>query len=37
VKGMLSDKVSACHQGQVIDPATWEVETGKQCPVETSQ
>jgi hypothetical protein len=37
VKGMLSDKVSACQQGQVIDPATWEVETGKPCPVETSQ
>jgi hypothetical protein len=37
VKGMLSDKVSACHQGQVIDPATWEVETGKPCPIETSQ
>ncbi len=37
VKGTLTDKASACQQGQVIDPATWEVETGKQCPVETSQ
>jgi hypothetical protein len=37
VKGMLTDKASACQQGQVIDPATWEVQAGKQCPVETSQ
>ena len=37
VKGMLSDKPSACQQGPVIDSGIWEVETGKQCPVETSQ
>ncbi|MGE0242142.1 MAG: hypothetical protein AB7S59_25740 [Parvibaculaceae bacterium] len=37
VKGTLTDKLSICQQGPVIDPATWEVETGKQCPVETSQ
>ena len=37
VKGTLTDKASACQQGVVIDPATWEVQTGKQCPVETSQ
>jgi hypothetical protein len=37
VKGTLSDKMSTCQQGQIIDPATWEVEPGKACPVETSQ
>jgi hypothetical protein len=37
VKGTVTDKLSTCQQGQVVDPATWEVETGKQCPVETSQ
>ena len=37
LRGTLSDKVSTCQQGQVVDPATWEVETGRQCPVETSQ
>src|SRR5262245_4582659 len=37
VKGTVTDKLSTCQQGQVIDPATWEVETGKPCPVETSQ
>jgi hypothetical protein len=37
LKGTLTDKASTCQQGQVVDPATWEVETGKQCPVETSQ
>ena len=37
VKGTLTDKLSACQQGPVIDPATWEVETGKECPVKTSQ
>jgi hypothetical protein len=37
VKGTLTDKASTCQQGQVLDPATWAVETGKPCPVETSQ
>lgn len=37
LKGTLTDKASTCQQGQVVDPATWEVETGKPCPVETSQ
>jgi hypothetical protein len=37
VKGTLTDKLSICQQGPVIDPAIWEVETGKECPVETSQ
>jgi hypothetical protein len=37
VKGTLTDKLSACQQGPAIDPAAWEVETGRQCPVETSQ
>jgi hypothetical protein len=37
VKGTLTDRASACQQGMVIEPATWEVETGKPCPVETSQ
>ncbi len=37
VTGTLTDKVSACQQGQVVDPAIWQVEVGKQCPVETSQ
>jgi hypothetical protein len=37
VKGTLTDRVSTCQQGQVVDPATWHVETGKPCPVETSQ
>jgi hypothetical protein len=37
LRGTLSDKVSTCQQGQVVDPATWEVEAGRQCPVETSQ
>ena len=37
VKGTLTDKVSVCQQGPIVDPAIWEVETGKQCPVETSQ
>jgi len=37
VKGTLTDKLSICQQGPVIDPAAWEVDAGKQCPVETSQ
>lgn len=37
VKGTLSDKMSTCQQGQIVDPAIWEVEAGKACPVETSQ
>ena len=37
VKGTLSDKMSSCQQGQILDPAIWEVEAGKACPVETSQ
>jgi hypothetical protein len=37
LKGTLSDKMSTCQQGVIVDPATWEVETGKECPVETSQ
>lgn len=37
VKGTVTDKLSTCQQGQVVDPATWEVEPGKECPVETSQ
>lgn len=37
VKGTLSDKMSICQQGVVVDPAIWEVEPGKECPVETSQ
>src|SRR5689334_18704955 len=36
VKGTLTDRASTCQQGQVVAPATWEVQTGKQCPVETS-
>ena len=37
VKGTLADKMSICQQGQILDPAIWEVEPGKACPVETSQ
>jgi hypothetical protein len=37
VKGTLTDKASTCQQGRVLDPAAWVVETGKPCPVETSQ
>jgi hypothetical protein len=37
VNGTLTDKVSTCQQGQVIDPATWKVDLGQQCPVKTSQ
>jgi len=37
ITGTLTDKVSTCQQGVVVDPATWEVEPGKQCPVDTSQ
>ena len=37
LKGTLSDKMSACQQGVIVDPATWEVEPGKACPVATSQ
>jgi hypothetical protein len=37
LKGTLTDKLSTCQQGVVVDPAIWEVETGKQCPVDTSQ
>jgi hypothetical protein len=37
VKGTLTDKLSICQQGPVIDPAAWEVEPGKECPVNTSQ
>lgn len=37
IKGTLTDKMSTCQQGVVVDPATWEVEPGKQCPVDTSQ
>lgn len=37
LKGTLSDKMSTCQQGVIVDPATWEVEPGKACPVETSQ
>lgn len=37
LKGTLSDKMSTCQQGVIVDPATWEVEPGKECPVETSQ
>ncbi|WP_119392919.1 hypothetical protein [Taklimakanibacter lacteus] len=37
LKGTIADKMSTCQQGVIVDPATWEVEPGKQCPVETSQ
>lgn len=37
VTGTLSDKMSICQQGPVIDPAQWQVEPGRECPVETSQ
>ena len=37
VKGTLTDRVSTCQQGQVVDPATWKVDLGQQCPVKTSQ
>lgn len=37
VTGMLSDKMSICQQGPVVDPAQWQVEPGRACPVETSQ
>jgi hypothetical protein len=37
ITGTVTDKVSTCQQGVAIDPAVWQVETGKQCPVETSQ
>lgn len=35
--GMLTDRISICQQGMIVDPALWEVEPGKQCPVDTSQ
>lgn len=37
LKGMLSDRMSICQQGLIVDPAQWQVEPGKECPVETSQ
>ena len=37
VTGTLSDKVSACQQGQVIEPASWTVDPGTLCPIKTSQ
>lgn len=37
VTGTLSDRMSICQQGPVVDPAQWQVEPGRQCPVETSQ
>lgn len=37
VTGTLSDKMSICQQGPVVDPAQWQVEPGRECPVETSQ
>lgn len=37
IKGTLTNNMSTCQQGQVVEPATWEVEPGKQCPVDTSQ
>jgi hypothetical protein len=37
VKGTITGKVSLCQQGPVIDPAAWEVEPGRACPVKTSQ
>lgn len=35
--GTLTDKMSVCQQGPVVEPAQWQVEPGKECPVETSQ
>lgn len=35
--GEVTDRASACQQGPVVDPAQWQVEPGKACPVETSQ
>jgi hypothetical protein len=37
VTGTLSDRVSACQEGQVVEPATWTVDPGTQCPIKTSQ
>jgi hypothetical protein len=37
VTGTISDKMSICQQGPVIDPAQWQVEPGRECAVETSQ
>ena len=37
LKGMLTDRVSICQQGMVVDPAQWQVKPGKACPIETSQ
>lgn len=37
LKGQLTDRMSICQQGPIVDPAQWQVEPGKECPVETSQ
>lgn len=37
VTGTLTDRMSICQQGPVVDPAQWQVEPGRECPVETSQ
>lgn len=37
LKGTVTDNMSVCQQGPVVDPAEWQVQPGKACPVETSQ
>lgn len=37
LKGVLTDRMSVCQEGMIVDPALWEVEPGKQCPIETSK
>lgn len=37
LKGTLTDRMSICQQGLIVDPAQWQVEPGKACPIETSQ
>lgn len=36
LKGTLTDEPSTCQEGRIVDPAVWEIEPGKQCPIETS-
>jgi len=35
--GTLTDRISTCQQSIIVDPALWEVEPGRQCPIDTSQ
>jgi len=33
VSGTLSEGISICQQGKILDPAVWTPDTGKSCPL----